>query len=377
MNILIFRGKPKYNGITVSLMNLLKALDYDKVHVTLLLVRDRRYDGSKLLSDLDKRVEVIWKNTSFVQAVTEQIIRKTGIPFEKTAFFKGLLKKDRDRLFGNREFDTLIDYDGYNLYYDLLLLSMRGRKLLWLHNDMYGEMTRRSPWLKKNFTVYNRFDKVVSCGEGVSKVNREMLSDRFKIDKDRFVYVNNLSDDKKVLEMAEKAAEVQAPGDKVTFVTVGRCSVEKNHKTLIRAFAEFHKEYKNTALLILGDGPDLTEEKELAEKEAGASIIMPGTVNNPYSVMKKCSCFILPSLHEGMPMVVPEARTLGLPIILGDFSTVSGCSLEDGQLIVHNDKDGIIKGLKAFMKGEVPTDYKYNGAEQNKEALSSFYSMIG
>ncbi|MBO7336876.1 MAG: glycosyltransferase [Lachnospiraceae bacterium] len=377
MNILIFRGKPKKNGITTALLNLLKNIDLSEHNVTLLLVKSRKYSADYIREALDERIEIIEKDTSLYHAAMEQTVRKTGIPAEKTGLFKKLIRQDIKELFGNRSFDVCIDFDGYNLYYAHMLTAIKAKHLIWLHNDMYGEYTRRSPWLIRTFQFYDRFDLVVSCGKGVNKVNRENLSEKYGIAPEKFVYVDNLFDGDTVRSEAEKAPAVTLPEDTVSFVTVGRCSVEKNHKALIRAFSEFHEEYPETRLVIIGSGPDLEEERELAEKlSPDGSIIMTGALKNPYAVMKQCTCFILPSLHEGFPMVVGEARALGLPLILGRFSTVEGCLIDKGQFVTDSSEEGIVCALLAFMDGRVPLDYDYDEKEHNKTALRQFYEVI-
>ena len=68
-------------------------------------------------------------------------------------------------------------------------------------------------------------------------------------------------------------------------------------------------------------------------------MILTGNVKNPFAIMKRCDCFILPSLHEGQPMVLLEARECGLPIIVSKFSTVKDSLYPKGQLVIGNDEE--------------------------------------
>lgn len=377
MNILIFRGKCKPNGINTALINLLNGLNPEKDSVTLLLVKSRRYDERDTLDKISPKIKVIVKETGARGAFYEQLIRKTPADISKTKGFKKYLEKERNLLFGDEEFDVCIDFDGYNIYYYHLLLGMKAKHYVWLHNDMMSEMEKRSPWLKRNFSLYNRFDKVISCGESVCKVNRERLSDKYSIPAHKFVYASNLCDAERVIALSEEETKWKLPASGTKFVTCGRCSVEKNHISLIRAFKKYAMEDENAYLVILGDGPLF--EKERAEAgdllEAGR-IIMPGSLQNPYAVMKQCSCFILPSLHEGQPMVIKEARILGLPIIVSDFMSVNDCLLENGQLLTKTDEESLYAALKAFKEGKVPTEYVYSAEKENEKALREFFDAV-
>ena len=87
-----------------------------------------------------------------------------------------------------------------------------------------------------------------------------------------------------------------------------------------------------TFIYILGDGPLKGKlSKLIRELGLDGRVILAGNVKNPFAVMKHCDCFVLPSLHEGQPMVIHEARAMHMPIILSDFDSVSGVSIENGQ----------------------------------------------
>lgn len=91
--------------------------------------------------------------------------------------------------------------------------------------------------------------------------------------------------------------------------------------------------------------------------------------------MKRCDCFILPSIHEGQPMVLLEARACGLPIIVSGFSTVKDSLYPNGQLLIGNDEESIYEGLVKFIEGKVPQcDFKLS--DYNKEAYHEFIKAV-
>ena len=112
--------------------------------------------------------------------------------------------------------------------------------------------------------------------------------------------------------------------NKFNFVHVGRFFPQKNHLNLIKAFSKL--EYENIQLILLGkgglEGDTFNQSKNLVE-ELGLQnkVIFAGFDNNPFKYLKKSQVFVLSSDFEGLPMVILEAMSVGLPIISTDCST--------------------------------------------------------
>lgn len=100
---------------------------------------------------------------------------------------------------------------------------------------------------------------------------------------------------------------------------VGAFTEQKNHKFLVDVFVEVNKIYANVKLLLIGDGILLADiQKMIAEKGLTKSVIFVKTtshVNDFYQVM---DCFVLPSIFEGLGIVVIEAQAAGLPTLCSD-----------------------------------------------------------
>ncbi|MDQ7862174.1 glycosyltransferase [Peribacillus frigoritolerans] len=88
---------------------------------------------------------------------------------------------------------------------------------------------------------------------------------------------------------------------------------------------------KNSKLYILGQGP-LKEDLQaiIDELDLNHSIHLLGQLENPFSFMEKCDCFVLSSHYEGQPMVLLEAMTLGMKIMATDI-VANRTVLENGK----------------------------------------------
>ena len=116
-------------------------------------------------------------------------------------------------------------------------------------------------------------------------------------------------------------------------------------------------------------------EGEIARLNLKDKVILTGNLINPFTLMKNCKCFILPSIYEGQPMVLLEARIVGLPIIVSDFSSVKDSLMENGQYLINSSEESILGGLRAFSEGKVPK-CNFDPKQYNREAVEEFENAI-
>lgn len=142
-------------------------------------------------------------------------------------------------------------------------------------------------------------DKTFERGE-VTVINNAIDLDRFKFD-------------------GEKRNELRAElGLKENFVIghIGRFMSQKNQTFLLDVFNEVQKTRTEARLLLLGDGPMYDEIKAKAEKLGlKDKVIFAGVQPNPEKYYQAMDCFVLPSLYEGLGIVLVEAQACGLPCI--------------------------------------------------------------
>jgi len=182
-------------------------------------------------------------------------------------------------------------------------------------------------FLKNNLAKANNV-RVVS-----ERLKRELIKE-FKINPEKITVVSIYTD-----ISAHKCPErLVENGSKkpFTFLTVSRLVKVKNIDLQIEAFAELKKKYPNICLIIVGDGPEynLLRKKIKAINKADQSIILAGWQKDVSKFYCEADVFLLSSNYEGWGMVVVEAASHELPIIMTDV----GCAGE----LIQNDNNGII-----------------------------------
>jgi glycosyltransferase involved in cell wall biosynthesis len=103
---------------------------------------------------------------------------------------------------------------------------------------------------------------------------------------------------------------------------VGRFNTQKNHEYLIKIFSKIYKENQNSKLVLVGTGTTLNDvKKEVEELGLENSVIFTGALDNVSDYLSAFDVMLLPSLYEGLPLVVVEWQIAGLPCIVSDTVT--------------------------------------------------------
>lgn len=164
----------------------------------------------------------------------------------------------------------------------------------------------------------------------------------------------------------------QVGQDDAVFVTVGRLSPEKNHARLVEAFAQVHEEQPATRLVIIGGGKLEFELEDLVRSMGlESAVTLTGQVDNPYAIMAESHCFVLSSDYEGQPMVILEARLLGLPVVTTAFSSVGDSVPPGAGLVVPQTVAGVADGMRQFLAGKVPSS-TLDAHDYNRAAMEQF-----
>ena len=133
-------------------------------------------------------------------------------------------------------------------------------------------------------------------------------------------------------------------GEREKYVTTFcRISRQKNLPVLIEAFADFHKEYGDYRLKIIGepqnddDKAALEETKALADKLGITKHIdfMPFS-SEVHNLIIHDAMYVNSSDYEGMSNAMLEAMAIGMPVICTD------CPIGGANAIIENNQNGIL-----------------------------------
>lgn len=117
-----------------------------------------------------------------------------------------------------------------------------------------------------------------------------------------------------------RRSDLGIPTDALVLGHVGSLTRQKNQEFLLRAFAEAAMREPRLNLVIAGEGPLRAELEALCESLAIADRVnFMGRRSDVVELMSGLfDGFVMPSLHEGLPVALLEAQAAGLPCLVSD-----------------------------------------------------------
>ncbi|MCG5497799.1 glycosyltransferase [Ectothiorhodospira variabilis] len=160
--------------------------------------------------------------------------------------------------------------------------------------------------------LYRFADGITAVSEGV----RADLMAKLFLPLERVQIVYNPVVGPDVIEAAkEPVGHPFFNSDVPVVVAAGRLVDQKDHATLLRAFAKARARHP-ARLLILGEGP--LRESLMAHAKAlriSEDFDLPGFDENPFRYMARAGAFVLSSTEEGLPGALIQAMALGAPCV--------------------------------------------------------------
>jgi glycosyltransferase involved in cell wall biosynthesis len=188
--------------------------------------------------------------------------------------------------------------------------------------------------------VHRHVDGAICISEGVAAP-----IERNGLPATRIRVVRNGIDTAEVTRAAAEPVDLLPDGLPVVVAT-GRLAPQKGCDVLLRAHAEVVGRHPHR-VLVLNEGPELAALQALAgELGVQDSVLFAGATDRPLPHVARADVFCLPSRHEGLPLALLEALSLGVPVIATDSSPGVREALDHGRVgeIVPVDDVGALAG---------------------------------
>ncbi|MHB1652423.1 MAG: glycosyltransferase [Desulfitobacteriaceae bacterium] len=140
------------------------------------------------------------------------------------------------------------------------------------------------------------------------------------------------------------------PLDALVLGNIARFHPTKGQRYLVEAATRLSKDFPKLHVMLIGEGPSLQEiREELQEKNIPYTL--PGFLPDAYKALPAMDLFVLPSLSEGMGLVLLEAMQAGVPIVA---SAVGGIPEvvrhgQDGLLVPPGDPTALAKTCASLL----------------------------
>ncbi|GFR36226.1 glycosyltransferase [Thermobrachium celere] len=385
--IIIVNNNLKIGGIQKSLINLLNEIknNYD---ITLLLFSDE----GEYISYVPKEVKI--KTASKIMqiiALDKYEVRKKGIIYTiirtlfllYTKLFNSylpikIITKLNKKIIGYDCAISFLNSAGPKKFYGgcnefVLDVINADKKITFIHCD-FIKAGVSTAYTKR---LYSKFDIIVACSEGC---RRSFIQAMPELKHKTKTVLNCINYD----EVKELSNEEPIIYDKNFFniITVARLSKEKGIDRAVAAVKECLDLGYFIKYHIIGDGPEKESlEKLTSDLGIGEHVIFYGKQINPYRFMKNADLFLLPSYHEAAPLVVEEAKCIGLPILSTETTSSKEMIIDaNAGWVCENSLEGLKKYILHILdnKNELVQvkNHLLNKSFNNNLAVEQFDKII-
>jgi len=181
---------------------------------------------------------------------------------------------------------------------------------------------------------------------GIKKNKIEVLPNAVRLENSKIknnVYYNNIK------------KKIKTNKNTTTVGYIGRLSIEKGCRYLIKAVSILTENEINIKLVIVGDGPDRKNLETLINKHnLKTQVIFTGFQTDIAGIFKVFDIFVLPSLTEGAPMALLEAMSFEKAVIasaVGEIPKIIN-DMQNGILIKAKDPLGIADAIMFLIGNE-------------------------
>jgi len=197
---------------------------------------------------------------------------------------------------------------------------------------------------------------------------------RFRVPADRITVIHNGVD----LNYFRPAA-APSPPERQVVLSIARLVPEKDHETLIAAFALVAPQHPQAELWLVGDGP---QEKAI-RRQAGRLLsprrvrFVPGQADL-LPLLRQGSLLALSSVQEGLPNVVLEAMASSLPVVATDVGGLSEVVEhgETGWLVSPKDVVGLADAMNQLLANDTMRASFGQAGRRRAERRFSMAAMV-
>ena len=328
VKVLYFVDRMLRGGIQSLVIDWVSRFDKNKIHVDFLLLDDgKEYELEQTLKELGctvYKLKGIWV--------------KTPIDFIKYKYaVKNFFKEHHD-------YKVVHMHSSSKNYMILKYAKEYGIPIRIAHSHNIDFQTKNP--LKK--LIGNLFKKPLikyatdyfAC----SKIAGEWLFGKDIVESDKFRVIHNAIDyDKfKYNESSRKETrkEFFVKNNEILFGNVGRFSNQKNHIFLLRIFNEIFKINSDVKLILVGQGENESLIKnEIDNLGLKNNVIIAGFRNDVNKIMQGIDVLLMPSVHEGLPVVGIEAQAAGIPCFMSKDVITNEVKISESVHFISLSKD--------------------------------------
>jgi glycosyltransferase involved in cell wall biosynthesis len=249
-----------------------------------------------------------------------------------------------------------------------------------LHNNVYPPIevvTKSAPYVDRRICISDKLKNYI-----LETYKKHGIPRKYA---ERLEVINNGVDTRMYCVNAQTKGRFKArysiPEESKLVSFIGRLSEEKNPllfveigaRILARTAAKVH-------FVMAGDGPELGKVKAtIKDKNLDANFTLTGTIENVVDLLNDTDVLLVVSSIEGVPIVILEAMSMGIPVISTDAGAISEVIENDvnGFLIdLGKDNDALAKSFQDKILDLIEGEIDYNTySSKARETIASNFTL--
>lgn len=313
----------------IRVLHFLAALDNGGVEC-LLLNYYRKIDRSNIQFDFAVNEQPDYETVG----LCGKELRAMGCNIFVLPRFRNVVKVfcESRRIMKKGKYDIIHVHHTSQSFVQLFAALTCGQKIRIVHSHDYSIITTSTQKIKS--FIFNYLSKKLSTHRfACSDVAGEFMYGNVKSDRNYYKMVNGI-DYKRFLYNANSRElfrdKLGIEDDTILIGNIGRFTEQKNHDFLLTVFSDFLKKNKKSKLLLIGDGELINKAQGKIEKlSLQDKVLIINRTNQIPEYLCAMDCFVLPSLHEGLGIVLVEAQYNGLGVVCSDRVPKEVCFRRD------------------------------------------------
>lgn len=359
--MIIYMSKISIGGMEKVLVNLINQSNFTKDYdVTIYVLYSKE---EQMLRELQSKVNVklLWH-------------KEWNTLGQLVCSMKMLLDLLKLKLIKSK-YEVAICYPYQHQILSMLTRNTSRNSIIFIHNNLkvrYGNNIKKH--MKK--LQFDKFAKVVCVSNDALRCFRELYPNYKGIS----VAINNYINGEEIIRLSNEPITDKIPfsKDKITFINISRHEEQaKKISRIIEASYKLKKEKKKFQVLLIGDGENHQEYKELISKyHLQKDVLLLGKKINPYAYLKQSDCLIMSSFYEGYGIVLDEARILNKPFISTDVADAKLIASEGYGIVCENSQDGVYQGMKEYLENRYKLKNKFDYQKFNSKITKSLDELV-
>lgn len=348
-------------GAEKALVSLLRTIDYSKYKVDLLLFKREGMFLDHLPNEvklLDPPSDYRYFDMSMTRALLECLkSRKLGLAIARLK--AGMIIKiernpaRREQLvwrqltralpFIHTNYDAAIGYLEKNPVYYCIEKVEAKVKLGFIHNDYV--MLGMDP--KLDHRHFQRLDYLVTVSEECASV----LKRTFPMYSNKVRVIHNIVSPSAISQLSLLPKPLLPKKGGITIISVGRLTAQKGFDMAIEACRILINYGYDVRWYVVGEGKDRRKlEEQIQREQLQERFLLLGLEDNPYPLIRQADLYVQTSRFEGKSIAIDEAKILGKPIVVTNFSTATDqITHEHNGLIVEQNAQAIALGVERLI----------------------------